>query len=725
MFPSISSSSGSAAARATASKAQAALSSVYQNSARRAMGDAALDAIAADVDATDIEKAVAVTARSLSAKGCSDSLASAAHGASLRVLAQGVGGPVGPALASLALSTVSNIYGQADGLKAASTILQVVQTHGEVLEKQLAATALRASSSVSSTSAGLAVSRVALEMIARGVGGAAGPVLARLATQSLSAIYASEDGRRISASVLNDLQAHGSAVESQVAKGVLSSVSSDVSARTAAFVQQSALDRIARTLKGEPEIALLSILTHAHTAIYSSAEKRAVGARIFSEISPDRTAFPEVARAAGAMGRAPISDSSASAIYEQAAKVLVSDLRRDAYVELVVLGRVVRRGVYGSREQHLLTQPLLEVLGQNSLPAVAALAEVTRGAAGLNLGATSLVTFEEKALEQMTAHPSDPPERCIARLGLDTLSALYSTDDQRKLGNHLLRELRQRATTADFVTMLDWVCSPGQQLTVADLRTLLQSIADGQCALPDLSITVGADTFRVAIPPRDEGQEPSAYRGSLESSVRTNQEVLRQAEKLVDAATTQLAPLHKRQIELLGVVSGRVTSAPLGAPMPPPRRPWLNADVLHRCGLGAVVGGVAALALGHHGLGAVVMMGGIGSMVLSSLLVSHRVGSARAQSPRLQALEELERLSNEISPLEKRRDEAQRVGANATRAIKMTEGPLELLRMADSVNKPVVADRTLTLEDTSLVIGGLRVPRRVTSDHAQRTPVQR
>ena len=316
-------------------------------------------------------------------------------------------------------------------------------------------------------------------------------------------------------------------------------------------------------------------------------------------------------------------------------------------------------------------------------------------------------------------------ESSLARLGVSTVSSIYGSEARRQIGSHLLREIEQRSTSAQIKQMISWASIGSPTGAIEEPLPLLERIAAGRLENPDMSITVGEETFTVAIPPHDDDSEPAARRAALEASVSNNRRIIRQVETVVDEVATALVALQKRKSELIAVISGRVAPAQQTSAAPSPPRSFISSDLLHRAGLAAAVGGVVTIMLGHQGLGAALMLGGIGCTVVSSMMPSVRSSRSVTDDPRLNAAYELERLSQQISPLEKRRDEAQRVGANAKRALKMAEGPLELLRMADSVNRPVVADRTLTLDDTSLVIGGLRVPRRVTSDDAQRTPVQR
>lgn len=621
-------------------------------------------------------------------------------------------------LASKSLATVSALPTQQAQYAAADKFLASAQTHADATPaEKLVASTLRACTAGSlKYSTAINAQRAAMHVLASGVSGPVGQLLAQLGLQVEQGAYNQQDQYAVGKPWLNAVKAEGAPLEQRVAEAALQATSVSLKYSTAISAQRQALRMVRDGVSGAPQQAMAAFGDAAMRTAYNQQDQHAVSQQVLPLIKADATAPEATGLASLALAATAKSLKYATAVHAErlALQTVARGVTSDLDLLRAAYGLDAMHGAYNLEDQYALGNAVLDDLAaRTATPAVGAVAKAARAALGASLRYSTAVGFQQSVLKSVIA-PQSSVEKTLADVGRQLGSFSYSSQDRFALGRGLVNEIK-RATSDPRVQALVRYCeqvsgASGASNTqaIAAHDVVFNGITSGNLTVPAIPVPVAGGGSQsapcITIATVDPDASPEAQRASVEEAIASNRQTLRALRGDEEKASREAAEAQKRLTELEARAKAEAVDA---APLEARFAKWGRVSSL--AAPVAVVGTLAGLATAAP---LVIAAGAVaGAVFTAAQIIKARVRKTLFQQRMGTNQTSIDALGQKIRVQEANARSAslRKAQEQVERAIDEAQGILDALRMATAPT--VDRDATVRQQDDHVMVGGLRIPR--------------
>lgn len=592
------------------------------------------------------------------------------------------------------------------------------------LERLIAATARASASGNVYSSTAAHGQTTALRAMAAGVGGPTGVALAVLGAETMQGAYNSDDTRAVSGHWVKALETHGAPTEQVLARAVSASTNLNVYNSSANGARRAAFEMTAAGVPATPDEALARYGLSAMGTAYNSDDTRAMASSVLSSMEKAGTdpLATLLATTATAVSSQKVYNSTAIATQRRAMEFVAAPPTRDVDVLLASLGLDSAAGAYNSDDARVVGGVFLSAIEKNGQnPVAVALAAAALASSHQNVYNSTATGAQKAALGQIQAGTgTDTVEVALSRLGCASKATAYNTRNLRTVGTTLLNQLAARTADPQVKTLVDWALKETSgSLRDSDAANIQQDVFDGiihgRLAIPPppppragAAPAPPAIDPAVTLPVIDPKSDPQAQRALLEDSITKNRALIVKLEAQVQATGAELPDIQAR------IAAGTSRLQQLEGQDVPLKSSYRIAERLG--GAAGLVGGVGLIAAFVTASPVAVGLAAVGGM---GFAVAHaRITKATQEYDKVQREYQSQKfdvlsLTSLASSLQSRMGAIHKVVEQAEKAIVDAHRQLEVFRMADGLTLSPAADATVSVENETLMIGGLRIPRRM------------
>lgn len=621
-------------------------------------------------------------------------------------------------LASKSLAAVAALPNQQAQYAAADKFLASAETHADATPaEKLVASTLRACTkgSLKYTTA-INAQRAAMQVLANGVAGPVGQVLAQVGLQVLRGAYNQQDQYAVGEPWLRAVKAEGATLEQSVAEAALQATRVSLKYATAVAAQREALTMVKNGLTGTPQQAMAAFGEAAMGKAYNQQDQHGVSQQVLPLIkadggSPEATTLASLALAATAKSMKYTTAVHAERLALQTVSRGVTsdlDLLRAAY------GLDAMHGAYNVQDQYTLGNAVLDDLAARAAaPAVGSVAKAAQAALGTGLRYSTAVGFQQAVLKSVIA-PQSSVEKTLAEVGRQLGSFSYSSQDRFALGRGLVNEIKGAASDprvqalVRYCEQVSGASGASYTQAIAAQDVVFNGIASGNLTVPAIALPVATggsqSTPCITLPTVDPNASPEIQRASVEEAIAKNRETLRALRDDEAKASREAAEAQKRLAELEARAKSETAAM---APLEASTAKWdrisgMSAPV-------AVIGTLSGLATGTP------LVTAIGA-VAGALFIASEIVKARARKTFFRQRLGVGQTSAELVDQKIRVQQAHARGASLRKAQEQLEkaldeaqGTLDALRMATAPT--LDRDATVQQQDDHVMVGGIKIPR--------------
>ena len=596
---------------------------------------------------------------------------------------------------------------------AADKFLASVATHADATPaERLVASTLRACTSVGLRyRTAVNAQHAAMQVLASGVSGPVGVVLAKLGLQVGQGAYNQQDQYKVGAPWLAAVKAEGEILEQRVAEAALQATRVSLKYTTAISAQHQALTMVKDGLTGTAPQVVAAFGEAAMRKAYNHQDQHAVSQQVLPLIKNDGTSPAATALAAVALSATAESMKYSTAVHaeELALKTIAAGTTGDVDVLRAAYGLDAMHGAYNQEDEYKVGSAVLQDLAGRALAPVAG---TVAKAAQAALGAASVcystaAGFQQAVLKSVIA-PQPSVEKTLAEVGRQLGSFSYSSQDRFAVGRGLVNEIKRASNDPQVLALVRYceqmsgVSGATYAQAIAAQDVVFNGIASGNMTVPAIPVATGGgqSTAQIAIPTLDPSASPEDQKAAVAQAIARNQETLRGLRDDEAKASAEAAEAQQR-----------ITELEVRTTIHPPDNSALNARWNRVSGWSAPV---VLLGLGGLLISSPLLIGA--GAVAGALYATSQVVLARARKTQLAYKKDMDLIMLDIqqemrrvSDANGRRASSQKAQAQVEKAIDDAQGILDTLRMATA--PAVRGDTTVQQREEYVMVGGLKIPR--------------